>query len=190
MSFFDTAYEGSPPWDLGRPQGAIVRLAEAGRIVGSVLDVGCGTGEHALYLASRGHEVVGVDLARRALERAGSKARARGLEVTFLLHDALRVDGLGRTFETAIDVGLFHTLADEDRPVYARALRGALVPGGRCLLLCWSERNPWGYGPRRVTQMELLGTFERGWRVDGIEDEELEGDLGTAHAWLATFVHE
>lgn len=188
MGFFDVAYEGSPPWDIGRPQGAIVRLEGAGRIVGSVLDVGCGTGEHALYLSQRGHEVVGVDLSPRAIERAEAKARQRGVTATFRVWDALRLDRLERRFDTAIDVGMFHTLTDAERPAYARALHGALTDGGRCFVLCWSERNPWGLGPRRVTQMELLGTFEEGWTADSIVDEELDSSLDrTIRAWLATF---
>jgi SAM-dependent methyltransferase len=190
VSSFDVAYEGSPTWDIGRPQPAVVRLEETGRVVGSVLDVGCGTGENALYLASRGHEVTGIDLARRAIVRAESKAAERGLDVTFRVHDALKLDELGRTFDTAIDVGLFHTLADEERPVYARSLRAALVTGGRTFVMCWSERNPWGVGPRRVTHMELLGTFERGWTVGSIVEERLEGKLadGSVHAWLASLI--
>lgn len=186
VGFFDTAYEGRPPWDLGRPQRAIVELAEAGRIVGSVLDVGCGTGEHALYLAERGHDVVGVDLAPRAIELARAKAAERGASADLRVWDALRVDELGRTFDTAIDVGMFHTLSDEERPRYARSLHAALAPDGGAFVLCWSERNAWGYGPRHVTQMELLGTFARGWDVQvdasGLETR-LEGDA--VHAWLA-----
>lgn len=186
VSFFDTAYEDRPPWDLGRPQRAVVELEEAGRIVGSILDVGCGTGEHALYLAGRGHDVVGVDLAPRAIELARVKAAERGIPVDLRVRDALRADELGRTFDTAIDVGMFHTLSDEERPRYARSLHAAIVPGGRAFVLCWSERNAWGYGPRRVTQMELLGTFERGWDVR-VEASELETRLeaDTVHAWLA-----
>jgi SAM-dependent methyltransferase len=189
VSSFDIAYEGSPTWDIGRPQPAIVRLEEAGRIAGSVLDAGCGTGENALYLAARGHEVVGVDLARRAIERASAKAVERGIDATFRVGNALRLGELGRRFDTAIDVGLFHTLADEERIVYARSLHEAVAPGGRCFVLCWSERNPWGVGPRRVTHMELLGSFEEGWTVDVIEEERLEGKLaeGSVHAWLASF---
>jgi SAM-dependent methyltransferase len=188
VSSFDVAYEGSPTWDIGRPQPAVVRLEEAGSIIGSVLDVGCGTGENALFLASRGHPVVGVDLARRAIERAETKASDRGLEATFMVRDALRLGELGRTFDTAIDVGLFHTLTDEERPLYARSLRAALDPGGRAFVLCWSERNPWGVGPRRVTHMEILGTFEQGWAVAPIQEERLEGKLadGSVHAWLAS----
>lgn len=59
---FNPAYRGTPPWDIGRPQPDFVRLEAAGEIEGSVLDVGCGTGEHVLYLAARGHDAWGVDL--------------------------------------------------------------------------------------------------------------------------------
>jgi len=186
VSFFDLAYEGSPPWDLGRPQRTVVELAEAGEIVGSVLDVGCGTGEHALYFAERGHEVLGVDTAPLPIEIAEAKARGRGISARFRVWDALRVHELGRAFDTAIDIGLFHTLADDERVVYARSLHDALAPGGRAFVLCWSERNPWGFGPRHVTQMELLGTFEGGWEV-AIDPSAFEAKLegGSIHAWLA-----
>jgi SAM-dependent methyltransferase len=185
MGFFDTAYEGRPPWDIGRPQGAIVSLAEAGEIVGSVIDLGCGTGEHALYLAERGHPVLGIDLAEGAVETARSKAAERAVPAEFLVWDARRAHELGRRFDTAIDVGLFHTLSDEDRLAYASALHGVLQPGGRGFVLCWSERNPWGSGPRRVSQMELLGTFERDWTDVSIEERTYETLLDrTIHAWL------
>lgn len=185
MGFFDTAYEGRPPWDIGRPQRAVIELAEAGEIEGSVLDLGCGTGEHSLYLAERGHDVLGIDLAERAIAAARSKAAERRIGVAFEIHDALRADELRRTFDTAIDVGLFHTLADPERPVYAEHVRAALREGGRLFLLCWSERNPWGYGPRRVSQMELLGTFGKGWSVSGIEPSSYESLLQEPiHAWL------
>lgn len=185
--FFETAYEGRPTWDIGRPQPAIVRLEDAGRILGSALDVGCGTGENALFLASRGHPVVGIDRVERALSKARAKAAERSLAAEFLTGNALALDRLGRTFDTAIDVGLFHTLEDDDRPRYAAALRTALLPDGRAFLLCWSERNPWGYGPRRVTRREIRETFEGEWRVTSVEAETLDSNLeqGRVHAWLA-----
>ena len=187
MSFFDVAYEGTPPWDIGRPQATIVRLAEAGEITGSVLDVGCGTGENALHLAERGHQVLGVDAAPAAIERASAKARDRGIEAEFRVWDALRLAELERAFDTAIDVGLFHSFQDVERPVYANNLHAALEPGGHYLMLCWSERNEWGYGPRRVTQAEIHETFAEGWTVDSIEDAAFEtNEPGwSIHAWLA-----
>jgi SAM-dependent methyltransferase len=187
VSFFDIAYEGTPPWDIGRPQAAVVRLAEAGEVSGSVLDVGCGTGENALYLAGLGHVVLGVDAVGVAIERARAKARDRSIRAEFLVWDALGLAELGRTFDTAIDVGLFHSFQDEERPVFARSLRAALVPGGRYLLLCWSQHNAWGYGPRRVTQAEIRETFAEGWRVDSITEESFETNVSDwqVHAWLA-----
>jgi cyclopropane fatty-acyl-phospholipid synthase-like methyltransferase len=192
--WFDTAYAdgGTPTWDLGRPQAAVLRLLDAGWFgpPGSmILDVGCGTGEHALLLAERGHRVVGVDLAPEAIARAVAKAEVRALDADFLVHDALDLTGLGRTFDRALDVGLFHTLTDDDRPRYVASLAAAVRPGGRAGILCWSDRNPFGFGPRRVTRRELRGAFRvaAGWRVEEIVAETLETRLpaGSVAAWLA-----
>jgi SAM-dependent methyltransferase len=189
VQFFDNAYRdgGTPTWDVGRPQGALVRLARSGRIAGSVLDAGCGTGENALLLAAQGHPVLGVDFAADAIERAAAKAAHRGLPVEFLVADALDLAALGRTFDTVLDVGLFHTFSDAERPRYAASLGAALRPGGRVFLLCWSDRNPFGRGPRRISPREIRETFGDGWRVEAVDPEWLETRLpdGRIHAWLA-----
>ena len=81
---WDASYRDGPaPWDIGRPQPAIVRLASAGGFVGAVLDAGCGTGENALHVASLGLPVLGIDLAETALAIAREKAHDRGIEVEF-----------------------------------------------------------------------------------------------------------
>lgn len=104
--------------------------------------------------------------------------------------DALRADELGRAFDTALDVGLFHSLADEDRARCARSLHGALAPGGRAFVLCWSDRNPWGFGPRRISRRELRETFAGPFASETIAEEVLESLLpdGPARAWLAHLV--
>ena len=157
-----------------------------------MLDCGCGTGEHALLLAERGMEVLGVDVAPTAIARARAKAVERKLTAGFAVADATALDRLGRTFATVIDCGLFHVFDDTDRPRYAASLASVLDPGGVLHVLCFSEHTPGDRGPRRVTQAELRATFADGWEVSRIEPARIEVTSGLAddppHAWLARIV--
>ena len=108
MVDFDSFYKGAPPRGIGRPQKEFVQLEETGEIVGSVLDVGCGTGENALFLASQGHTVWRIDFSPIAIKNAQSKAERRKLSVDFLLWDALDLHNPGKAFDIVIDIGLFH----------------------------------------------------------------------------------
>jgi cyclopropane fatty-acyl-phospholipid synthase-like methyltransferase len=186
---FDALYEGTPPWDIGRPQPAFLTVAEAGAITGRVLDVGCGTGEHAMLAARLGLEATGVDLAAAAIDAARVKAAERGLAVRFLRWNALDLAGLGERFDTVLDSGMFHVLDDGDRPAYVAGLTAATEAGGRLHLLCFSDRQPGMLGPRRVSQDELRASFADGWRVEGIEASTIDTvrDGYTVQAWLATF---
>jgi SAM-dependent methyltransferase len=184
---FDAAYLGTPPWDIGRPQPAFSRLGQAGDLRGRVLDVGCGTGEHALLAAGLGLEATGIDTAPRAIAIAETKARDRGLGVRFLVWDALQLASLNERFETVLDCGLFHVFDDDDRPRYVDSL-GAVIPsGGRYHLLCFSERQPGTWGPRRVTQEEIRVSFDEGWNVESIDAATMDItiDPAGALAWLA-----
>lgn len=167
---FEKAYDGQPPWDIEGPQPEIARLAEAGAIGGTVLDVGCGTGENALYLAGRGLDVWGIDFIPQAIERARAKALERGLSVHLQVGDALKLEGLGRTFDTVIDSGLFHTFSDEERSVFIRGLARVIRPGGAGLILCFSDEEPPGQGPRRVSREEIVAAFREWWEVESIAE--------------------
>ena len=189
-SWFDAVYlDDSAPWDIGRPQAAFVRLADAGEITAPVLDSGCGTGEHALLVAEHGMEVLGVDLSGAAIDRARGKAAERGLRADFEVGDVLALDRLGRTFATVLDMGVFHVFDDADRARYVSSLATVLDPGGVLHLMAFSEHTPGTVGPRRVTQAELRGAFADGWNVERIEAAEIEvrpeWRPGPAQAWLA-----
>jgi SAM-dependent methyltransferase len=190
---WDAVYaDDSAPWDIGRPQAAFVRTADAGEVRSPVLDSGCGTGEHALMLAARGHEVTGIDLSATAIERARRKAAQRGLDATFVVGDVLELDALERRFATIVDNGVFHVFDDADRERYVRSLGDACEPGGVLHLMCFSEHTPGTAGPRRVTQSELRTAFADGWTVERIEPAEIEvrPDWASvpAKAWLARIV--
>jgi cyclopropane fatty-acyl-phospholipid synthase-like methyltransferase len=179
-----------PPWDIGRPQPAFVRLADEGLLRGQLLDAGCGRGEQALLAAARGADAMGVDISPSAIGQARRKAADRGLAVRFEVADALDLGQLGLTFDTVIDCGLFHTFDDDGRLRYVASLASVLRPGGRCYLMCFSDRQPGVYGPRRVRQDELRAAFSDGWSVESIVADTFEVNAGfpsrAAEAWLAT----
>ena len=203
MTSWDEAYaaERPPPWDIGAPQPAFAALAGRGLLSGRLLDAGCGTGEHALLAAAHGAQAVGVDVSPRAIARAREKAADRGLAVRFEVGDALDFGSLGLTFDTVTDSGLFHVFDDGDRARYVASLAAALEPGGTCYLMCFSDRQPGDFGPRRVSREELTAAFRDGWAIEQIAadtfavTENFGGDAGdgpgggpggTAQAWLAT----
>jgi SAM-dependent methyltransferase len=189
---WDEAYSGDtpPPWDIGHPQPVFVRLADQGLLAGRVLDSGCGTGEHTLLAAARGADATGIDVSARAIGLARAKAAERGSAARFETGDVLRLGDLGPTFDTIIDSGVFHVFDDQDRARYVASLASALRPGGRCYLICFSDRQPGDAGPRRVSQDELRAAFGDGWAVASIEAETFEVNRAvfgfpSAQAWLA-----
>jgi cyclopropane fatty-acyl-phospholipid synthase-like methyltransferase len=190
MDFFNSSYKSTPPWDIDRPQKEFVELARQGEINGSVLDIGCGTGEHALFFAGEGHEVWGIDSAPLAIRKAEEKAAARGFPVRFCVMDALHLQKLRRTFDTATDSGLFHTLSDVERPIFVENLAAILAPGGNYFMLCFSDQEPVGYGPRRITQQEIREIFRDGWTIRYIRAATFESRTRTdgPRAWLSSIV--
>ena len=185
---FEAAYEATPPWDIGAPQPAFAKLAAHGRLRGRVLDVGCGTGEHVLLAAEVGCEAVGLDIATSAIRLAEAKATERRLRARFIVGDARQLGSLGEQFDIVLDCGLFHVFDNEGRPPFVESLGQAVRPGGRYFMLCFSEDEPPGWGPRRVTPAEIRAAFVDGWNVETIEPTELHVTIRPepARAWFVT----
>ena len=182
---WDASYaDGPAPWDVGA-QPAVVRLAETGAFRGDVLDAGCGSGDNALHLASLGLTVTGVDVAETALERARGKAAERGLDVTFEVADALHLERLGRTFDTVLDCGLFHSFDGDERRQYVAGLAAITAPGSTVHVLCFADQGE-GQGPHPVSRADLETAFEA-WDITSIELTSLDTRFADAvPAWLAT----
>jgi SAM-dependent methyltransferase len=191
LSFFNDSYRGVPPWDIGRPQPPFAKLAESGEVAGDVIDVGCGTGEHAILFSSRGNKVLGIDSAPLAIEKARAKGFQRGSKAEFAVADALHLARLGRSFDVAIDCGLFHTFSDGEREVFIESLRSVLRPRGRYYMLCFSDKEPVGWGgPRRVSKSEIQGCFSKGWSVDYIRPAKIDTSFhgGGGKAWFTKII--
>jgi SAM-dependent methyltransferase len=168
---WDASYlDGPAPWDIGRPQPAIVRLAGA------------------LHLAALRLGVLGVDVAQTAVSIARKKAAGRGMDADFVVADALHLDRLDRGFETVLDCGLFHTFDSDERRDYVASLASVTGRGGHLYLLCFSDVGP-GTGPHPISQQELRAAFTRrsGWSVACISPDRCQTrfDAQGAPGWLA-----
>ena len=188
---WDASYHDGPaPWDIGQPQPAIVRAASAGRFTGRVLDAGCGSGDNGLHVASLGASVVGFDVAETALAIARAKADDLGLDVEFVAADAFALDCLGRTFDTVLDCGLFHTFDSDERPRYAASLASVTEVGSTLYVLCFSDDGP-DTGPHPISRDDFGAAFNpsTGWTIAAIEPERVHTRFHDDHgapAWLAT----
>jgi cyclopropane fatty-acyl-phospholipid synthase-like methyltransferase len=188
---FEEMYQGQPPWDIGRPQSALVKIAD--QVTGSILDAGCGTGENALFFAQRGHTVYGIDFLDKPISQAKQKAKQRDVDACFLVMDALALGEIPRLFDNVIDCGLFHVFSDEDRVKYVASLHSVLKPGGKFWMLCFSDKEPGSEGPRRVSQQEIHDAFRKGWVLESItamqfdvvpDLEGFEFSPGGPHGWF------
>lgn len=197
---WDSAYRSrSAPWLIGQPQPAITALDRDGWIRGSVLDVGCGAGEHTIYLATHGHDVLGVDFSPAALDVARANAAERGVPATFEVADALAL-GAEPRFDTIVDSALFHIFGAPERARYVRSLSRACRTGGRVfvLALAMSDTEP-GFGPR-ISDTVIRDAFGDGWTLEDLRASRYRvlvdpdnaarsglpaGQLADLPAWLA-----
>ncbi|MFJ2608259.1 class I SAM-dependent methyltransferase [Streptomyces sp. NPDC091279] len=186
-SFLEELYEtGATPWEIGRPQSALLALAESGAITGRVLDVGCGTGEHVLMCARLGLDATGIELAANAVRTAQDKASERGLYARFLCYDALKLAELGENFDTVLDSGLFHRFQGDERTAYVDSLASVVRPGGRVFVLSFSDQQEEDWGPHRISRAEFEAAFAAGWRIDAIEESVIEATVDGVKAWLVS----
>jgi ubiquinone/menaquinone biosynthesis C-methylase UbiE len=138
--FFDLMYRfRRPPWDTGITPPEVVSLVASGDVkVGRALDLGCGTGTNALYLAQHGFQVVGVDFSPKAIALARAKANQQHVPVEFVSSDVTRLDFLKEPFDFILDIGCFHSIPSTDRDRYAAQIRRLSRPRSMYLLYAFA----------------------------------------------------
>jgi SAM-dependent methyltransferase len=143
-----------------------------------VLDVGCGTGEHAILLTRLGYDVLGVDFAPHAVEQARVNAADKGVDARFEVADAMNLGAPG--YQTIVDSALFHIFDDADRVRYVSSLHTAVQPGGLVHVLALSDAGR-GFGPE-VSEADIREAFGDGWVLEALDTTTYRGVVQAAQA--------
>ncbi len=178
---FEERYRtGNMPWDIGRPDYNLIQILDAYEIPrGKALEIGCGTGDNALFLAEKGFEVVGTEIVEQAQEAACKKAKKRGKECRFVLMDILEREIPGGPFVFAFDRGCFHSFdSEEKRKRFARSVKEHLGAGGYWLSLIGNaDEDRKGPGPPQRTALEIVQAVEPFFEIILLQSGHFDSNL-------------
>jgi SAM-dependent methyltransferase len=177
------------PWNIEEPPQALVELIEGGKLQPcKTLDLGCGIGNHAIYLAAKGFDVTGVDISPTAIGFAKEKSREKGVRCHFIVADVLGgMREVKETFDFVYDWELLHHIFPEQREKYVQNVFGKLNPNGHYLSVCFSEKDTQfgGSGKCRKTSLgtvlyfscedEVKALFEPYFHIDELRTIEISG---------------
>jgi SAM-dependent methyltransferase len=161
MERWDAPYrrERLPGWDVGRPCSHLVEAVEDKTFEpGRAIVLGCGSGTNAIYLASKGFEVSGVDVSPAALAIAAEKAQEANVEVDWILADVASMPKL-EPYDLVFDRGCYHHICQYDSPGYVETLRRLSRAGTRVMILAGSPADGRGGGPPRIKEETIRRDF-------------------------------
>jgi SAM-dependent methyltransferase len=187
---FDPAYRGEiaelgagvrPPWSLGEPQPEIAALIDQGKIIGEVLDAGCGEAALSMHLAALGHNTVGLDASPTAIKLAKAEAAKRGLtRASFEVADISSFTGYDGRFNTIVDSTLFHSMPVELREGYQRSIVRAAAPGASYFVLVFDSTGMPDGPANAVTDDELRDVVSQYWVIDEIRPARIHANVPAA----------
>jgi len=178
---------GEYPWELGRPRDFLVDLVERGMVRGrKVLDTCCGLGTNGLFLAERGFDVTGIDISKKAVEIANQRAQecSEADRIRFTVENFMKMDFAPMSFDFVLDIGCFHHVAKADRHSFIQNVHRVLMPAGRYLLMCFSDRmgQEWNhFSPAKIRRL-----FSDGFEILMLDEiSSVEGDGETRYFHVA-----
>ena len=184
-SWNESYASGQLPWDTGQPEPLLVEfITSHGVTPGSALEIGAGTGTNSIWMAERSFDVLGVDVAPLAVERAQAKMEGRALRCRFAAWDFLAAPPPGGPFQFVFDRGCFHVFDEPgEREQFAAQVAAVLEPGGLWLSLIGStEGPPREIGPPRRSAREVTLAIEPALEIVELRSAEFRGN--NAKAWF------
>ena len=170
--FFDIWYRlGKPDWVINEPQPELIKAHEEGYIVGTdIIDIGCGSGDNSIYLASKGFNVTGVDVSPKAVSISTKKAKANNVVVDFVALDAFKLSKLNKKYDMVIDYGLLHQFDGPNLSKYIESIASISKNQSKLLLQCFSDQNDQKekFGPRLISKPEIERIFSHKWKMEWI----------------------
>jgi SAM-dependent methyltransferase len=164
------------PWHSDKPDKEFVELIEGGTIpLGSVLDVGCGAGTDAIYLASKGCDVTAIDISHEAIRIAREGAEKAGARVSFIVSDFLDTKFHNGSFDFVNDRGCFHHMNPLRREDFAAEVNRVLTDHGFYYLRCWSDKQEGEGGPYKISKDIINRIFSKCFDVGEIRDFRFGG---------------
>lgn len=183
QDWWDEVYSGPReeiPWDIGVPSEHLIDLVEKKKLKPcQALDICCGTGTEAIYLAKKGFEVSAIDVSKKAIKIAELKAEEAKVNVDFRVGNVLEMPFQDESFDFVNDRGCFHAFAPEYRKWFADEVSRVMKARGRYLLRCFSDKEPGDWGPHRISRQEIRNTFSDLFEICSVGDVELRGRKGS-----------
>jgi SAM-dependent methyltransferase len=171
---------GTPPWDSGRPSSELIRVVEAEHSNPCrAIELGCGTGTNAVWLAQQGFDVTAIDLVPLAIEQAIDRAAKAGVKIRFLSLDLLTLPDLGAPFDFLFDRGCYHAVRRENATGYLDAIDRLLRPGATALILAGNAKEPLDPGPPVVSEEELRSELGSRFEIIALREFRFDAILGT-----------
>ncbi len=187
------AGEEGTPWDCGTPAPELVEyFANLTELPTRALEIGCGTGTNAIWMAQQGVTVVATEISPTAVESAKKKVSKAGVNVDFLLSDIVeKAPRSDMTFDFVFDRGVYHVMAPEHREVFIDRVAAALDDDGYWLCLAGSadeKRLPEEKGPPQLKASDIIDNAEGKFELHWLERSHFILPGGKPHlAWKALF---